>query len=117
MAGRVTELEMGAGRRLGSMVFAAETRQLQHRYDARAAAAEIAERAGSSALRALLQETGLWRRFNVRPFGRPPKGDAMPAAIFVMAVDTRPLAASPRIALDEGSAAALQRGIAALGEL
>ncbi|WP_248306593.1 Na(+)-translocating NADH-quinone reductase subunit A [Devosia sp. MC521] len=117
MAGRVTALEIGAGRRLSSMVFAAETRQQQHRYDARAAGEEIAGKTGRAALRALLQETGLWRRFNVRPFGRIPKGDAKPAAIFVMAVDTRPLAASPRIALDEGSAVALQRGIAALGTL
>jgi Na+-transporting NADH:ubiquinone oxidoreductase subunit A len=117
MAGRVTELEIGAGRRLGSMVFAAEARQEQHRYDAREASADIAGNAGADALRTLLQESGLWRRFTARPFGRIPTGDAMPAAIFVMAVDTRPLAANPRLALDEGSAKSLQRGLAALEAL
>ena len=115
MASRVTELEIGAGRRLGSMVFSAEERQEQHRYDTRAASADVDGKAGADALRALLQESGLWRRFTARPFGRVPTGEATPAAIFVMAVDTRPLAANPRLALAADSMKPLQLGLAALG--
>lgn len=52
--------------------------------------AEIAER---------LCETGLWTAFRTRPFGGVPEPDAAPRSIFVTAIDTRPLAADPRIIL------------------
>ncbi len=50
-------------------------------------------------IRALLLESGLWTAFRTRPFGRVPQPDAVPAAIFVTAIDTNPLAASPEVVL------------------
>jgi Na+-transporting NADH:ubiquinone oxidoreductase subunit A len=45
-----------------------------------------------TALRALLQESGLWTAFRTRPFSHVPRPDAEPHALFVTAIDTQPLA-------------------------
>jgi len=56
--------------------------------------------AGDAAgLRALLQESGLWTAFRARPFSRVPGPAAVPQAIFVTAMDTRPLAPDLDVAL------------------
>ncbi|SCY97403.1 Na+-transporting NADH:ubiquinone oxidoreductase subunit A [Microvirga guangxiensis] len=117
MAGRVAELEMGAGRRLASLVLYAEDRDDRHAYEVGAASDEIACGEGSAALRRLLQEAGLWMRFRSRPFGRVPAPETIPATIFVMAVDTRPLAPDPRVALTGENAEWLQLGLRALARL
>lgn len=52
-----------------------------------------------SGLRVLLQRAGFWQRIERRPFGGMPAADEHPAAIFVMAADTRPLAPDPQRAL------------------
>jgi Na+-transporting NADH:ubiquinone oxidoreductase subunit A len=57
-----------------------------------------AERDGA-ALRALLVESGLWSAFRTRPFSRAPAPEAVPEAIFVTAMDTRPLAPVADVAL------------------
>lgn len=48
-----------------------------------------------------LRETGLWTAFRQRPFSRVPDPDAAPRSIFVTAIDTRPLAADPRVIIAE----------------
>lgn len=53
----------------------------------------------ATAVRALLLESGLWTALRTRPFGRVPAADAAPAAIFVTAVDTRPHAVPPALAM------------------
>lgn len=53
---------------------------------------EVAER---------LRETGLWTAFRRRPFNRIPEAGAVPRSIFVTAIDTRPLAADPRVVIRE----------------
>ncbi len=45
--------------------------------------------------------SGLWTAFRTRPFGRVPAPDATPAAIFVTAIDTYPLAVDPSIIIDQ----------------
>ena len=50
-------------------------------------------------VRALLLESGLWTAFRTRPFSRVPAADAAPYAIFVTAMDSRPHAPDPAIAL------------------
>jgi Na+-transporting NADH:ubiquinone oxidoreductase subunit A len=50
-------------------------------------------------VRALLVESGLWTAFRTRPFSRVPPPDAVPQAIFVTAIDTRPHAPSPELVL------------------
>ena len=42
-----------------------------------------------------LQQSGLWTAFRTRPFSRVPLSDSRPNAIFVTAIDTRPLSADP----------------------
>ena len=48
---------------------------------------------------ALLLRSGLWPAFIARPFGRIPDPAAAPAAIFVTAMDTNPLAADAAVVL------------------
>lgn len=46
-----------------------------------------------------LLESGLWTAFRTRPFSRVPLPGTMPAAIFVTAMDSNPLAGNPQIAI------------------
>ncbi|MDH3224849.1 MAG: NADH:ubiquinone reductase (Na(+)-transporting) subunit A, partial [Gemmatimonadota bacterium] len=53
------------------------------------------ERRDEGEIRSNLVESGLWTAFRTRPFSRVPPPGAVPAAIFVTAVDTNPLAPDP----------------------
>ena len=44
-----------------------------------------------------LLRSGLWTAFRTRPFSRVPPSDSTPRAIFVTAIDTRPLAPDPAV--------------------
>lgn len=113
ISGRVAELDMGAGRRLSSFRIYTENDSASFAYDTNAALAEL--NVGSSvALRELLQACGLWMRFLARPFGRVPAGVSSPGAIFVMVLDTRPLALDPRLSLDGENAALFDHGLQAI---
>lgn len=70
-----------------------------------------AERA--DALRELLLRSGLWPALRARPYGRVPDPAARPAAIFVQAIDTQPLAADPS-AVIAAQQADFERGLQAL---
>jgi len=48
-----------------------------------------------------LVDSGLWTAFRTRPFSKVPELTAQPAAIFVAAMDTNPLAADPAIVIAE----------------
>lgn len=43
-----------------------------------------------------LVESGMWTAFRTRPFSKIPAPGSVPAAIFVTAIDTNPLAADPQ---------------------
>jgi len=47
--------------------------------------------------------SGLWTTLRARPYGKTPAIDSTPSAIFVTAIDTRPLAADPAIIIRERS--------------
>lgn len=49
----------------------------------------------------LLAQSGLWPAIRRRPYSKTPLLSEVPYAIFVQAMDTRPLAAFPTLALDE----------------
>jgi Na+-transporting NADH:ubiquinone oxidoreductase subunit A len=52
-----------------------------------------------------LLASGLWTAFRTRPFSKIPRPDDVPAAIFVTAIDTNPLAADPDVVIQrEGEA-------------
>ncbi len=57
-----------------------------------------------------LLRSGLWTGFRTRPFSQVPHSASAPRAIFVTAMDTRPLAADPMVAIraeDEAFSAGL----------
>jgi Na+-transporting NADH:ubiquinone oxidoreductase subunit A len=66
--------------------------------------------------RALLLESGMWTALRSRPFGRVPNPADMPAAVFVTAMDTNPLAASVDAVL-AGNEKPFTAGLEALAKL
>lgn len=114
MGGRVAQLELGAGRRQANLLIHHDEKVKPHQFDVRAARAEGDRGNGDNALRELLQSSGLWMRFRSRPFGRVPAGDAIPSMIMVIAVDTRPLAPDPRLAVEGEALGHLTVGLKAL---
>lgn len=48
-----------------------------------------------------LLESGLWTSFRTRPYSKIPAPKTRPAALFITAIDTNPLAADPQIVLKE----------------
>ncbi len=52
-------------------------------------------------VRDLMLRSGAWTSLRERPFGKIPVAEAVPHSIFVTAIDTNPLAADPRIVIEE----------------
>lgn len=50
-----------------------------------------------------LLASGLWTALRTRPFSRIPSPDSRPAALFVTAIDTNPLAADPAVVIGEAA--------------
>jgi len=63
------------------------------------ASSELARLAADS-IREQLIASGQWTAFRTRPYGKVPPPDASPDAIFVNAMDTNPLAASPQVVVN-----------------
>ena len=108
-AGRVARLSLLPGRRLSEVVLFREKGGETERHDA-------GEAGTTAGLRRLMQSAGVWPWLRRRPFGGMPAAEEVPAAILVMAADTRPLAPDPSRALD-GREEAFLRGVAALERL
>lgn len=89
-AGVVTAINRGRRRSLDSLIIQVEGDE--------AVTFPIAP-AAPEEMRSLLLKSGLWPSFQARPFGRIPDADAVPAGIFVTAMDTNPLAADPRVVI------------------
>ncbi|MEM9839529.1 MAG: Na(+)-translocating NADH-quinone reductase subunit A [Pseudomonadota bacterium] len=67
----------------------------------------IAERLGAA---------GLWTSFRTRPYSKVPSQDSKPAAIFVNAMDTEPLAPNPELIIGEAPDA-FERGLETIAKL
>jgi len=80
----------------------AKTEQLEN-----LAAADVEQR---------LLESGLWTAFRTRPYSKVPEPGSQPAAIFVTAIDTNPLAADPQVII-EGKEAEFSAGLQLLQKL
>lgn len=63
-----------------------------------------------------LLASGLWTAFRTRPYNKIPKPDSVPAAIFVTAIDTNPLAANPDVVVNRSRDAFL-RGLEVVAKL
>ena len=70
----------------------------------------------AAAVRALLVESGMWTAFRTRPYSKVPAADAVPHAIFVTAMDTRPHAPAVEVVL-AGREADFHAGLAAVARL
>ncbi|MCG6199885.1 Na(+)-translocating NADH-quinone reductase subunit A [Psychromonas antarctica] len=63
-----------------------------------------------------LVESGAWTAFRTRPFSKVPEIKALPASIFVTAMDTNPLAADAALIINENQQAFID-GLALLSQL
>lgn len=63
-----------------------------------------------------LLASGLWTSLRARPYGKVPHPETVPHSIFVNAMDTNPLAAPPRVAV-EGREDDFRNGLAVLSKL
>lgn len=70
----------------------------------------------SEQVRENLQKSGLWTALRTRPYSKVPAVDAVPASIFVTAIDTHPLAADPQVVIAE-QADAFTQGLQVLTRL
>ncbi len=93
--GEVTGVYRGEKRALQSVVIALEEDESSVEYDSVRGRDEgmIHE----DEVRRILLESGLWTAFRTRPFSKVPRAGSTPAAIFVTAMDTNPLAPDPDV--------------------
>ncbi|SHG88987.1 Na(+)-translocating NADH-quinone reductase subunit A [Marivita hallyeonensis] len=106
IAGKVARMSLLPGRRMSEIVLFRDDSGGVETHDTNKADTQ-------SGLRRLMQDAGMWPRIARRPFGGMPHHAETPAAIFVMATDTRPQAPNVQKALD-GQRDAFARGLDAL---
>jgi Na+-transporting NADH:ubiquinone oxidoreductase subunit A len=109
LPGRVARISLLPGRKLSEIVLFREDTDGIERHD-------TAMAQSVPGLRQLMQGAGIWPWLRRRPFGGMPAPGEVPAAIVVMAADTRPYAPDPRQALD-GREEQFSRGVSALQRL
>ncbi|MDR3323039.1 MAG: Na(+)-translocating NADH-quinone reductase subunit A [Zoogloeaceae bacterium] len=97
-AGKVSAIHRGAQRVLQSVVIDLEGEEAEA--FAACSDAEL-DLLPPEKARENLQASGLWAALRTRPFSKTPAVDAVPASIFVTAIDTHPLAADPAIVIAE----------------
>ena len=95
--GKIVAINRGAKRVLQSVVIELSGRDEQVKFESYSGAS-VAEMDGE-AVRALLSESGLWTALRARPYGRTPSPTESCSALFVTAIDTRPLCGSVSLAL------------------
>ncbi|WP_281223628.1 NADH:ubiquinone reductase (Na(+)-transporting) subunit A, partial [Photobacterium sanguinicancri] len=99
-AGKVTEINRGAKRVLQSVVIDVEGNE-QITYNSYTAD-QLAQLDRDVVVEQLV-ESGMWTALRTRPFSKVPAIDSETKAIFVTAIDTNPLAASPELIINEQS--------------
>jgi Na+-transporting NADH:ubiquinone oxidoreductase subunit A len=107
-SGRISAIQRGARRVLKSVVIDLEAD--------RGVEVDSPVSVAEHGLREALLKSGLWTAFRTRPFSRVPDSRAQPAAIFVTALDTHPLAANPNQVIAEYQEA-FSQGLSALTDL
>ena len=101
-AGTVSAINRGARRVLQSVVIDVDGDEAE---TFASHSADEARQLDGAQIRERLVQTGLWTALRTRPFSKVPAVDAEPAAIFVNAMDTHPLAADPAVVIAEQSEA------------
>ena len=95
-AGTVAAIHRGAQRVLQSVVIQVEGSEEE---TFTAYADNQLEALDPSAIRENLLRSGLWTALRTRPFSKIPHADAIPASIFVTAMDTHPLSGDPDLVI------------------
>ena len=113
-AGIVSAINRGEKRVLQSIVIELDGDEAET-FSATASAGLAALDTGAA--RETLLASGLWTAFRTRPFERIPAPEDEPAAIFVTAIDTNPLAANPDVIVCGEEADAFADGLAVLARL
>ncbi|MDO4250675.1 MAG: Na(+)-translocating NADH-quinone reductase subunit A [Moraxella sp.] len=99
VAGRVVAINRGERRVFESLVIDVDAKGDEitfNRYDSSALAS-----LDKQTIKEQLINSGEWTAFRTRPFSRTPEIDSTPAAIFVTATDTNPLAIDPDMVIKE----------------
>lgn len=112
-AGTVTAINRGARRVLQSVVIEIDGDEA---VDFGSHAVSALPQLAREIVRDQLVQSGLWTALRTRPYNKTPAIDAVPAAIFVSALDTNPLAADPAVVLAE-SAEDFNNGLTVLSRL
>ncbi len=81
-----------------------------------AIAADQLEQLSPEAVAQQLINSGLWTSLRTRPYSKTPVPGTNPAALFVTAIDTNPLAADPQLAISE-KAAEFEAGLKVVRQL
>ena len=120
LAGRVAAIHRGERRAFQSLVLDLAPEERAGRAGDGPAASGWSgrhpEALDADAVRELLLESGQWTALRARPFGRVANPERRPAAVFVTAADTAPLAPDP-VAAVAGREADLGWGLAAVSRL
>jgi Na+-transporting NADH:ubiquinone oxidoreductase subunit A len=99
-SGTVSSINRGARRALRSVVI-----ELDSSPDSGAPFAESGDvnltAHDRNDVRSALLRSGLWTALRTRPYSKVPHSNSTPQSIFVTAIDTRPLAADPRVVVDQ----------------
>jgi len=112
-SGVVKEINRGAKRVLQSVVVSVEGQESlsfpKHE------SAQLATLSRDAIVENLI-DSGAWTSFRTRPFSKVPAIDAIPASIFVTAMDTNPLAADAELIINENQQAFID-GLSVLSQL
>ena len=97
-SGRVIAINRGERRIFLSLVIALSGREEKH--FARTPFDRL-DQLSAAEVEAQLLDSGLWPSLRTRPYSKTPAPGTRPAALFVTAIDTNPLAADPQVAIAE----------------
>ncbi len=92
--GRIVAINRGEKRRFESLVIELSEENNIRFLDP---ACQTVENLGSTEIRKLLIDSGMWIGFRTRPYGKIPPVDASPASLFITAIDTSPLSPNPQV--------------------
>ncbi|MEM1300179.1 MAG: Na(+)-translocating NADH-quinone reductase subunit A, partial [Pseudomonadota bacterium] len=111
VAGRIKSINRGARRKLISVEIEVDENAAEP-----VDFSGVGDVATPEGMAARLCAAGLWTSFRTRPYSRVPQPDMRPAAIYVTATDTEPLAADPEPVIRE-AAEAFADGLKAVASL
>ncbi|MEM9172532.1 MAG: Na(+)-translocating NADH-quinone reductase subunit A [Pseudomonadota bacterium] len=110
-SGRVAAINRGARRRLISVVIEVDDTAAEPLNFA-----SVGDVDSADGLRQKLCTAGLWGAFRTRPYSKVPDPASMPAAIFINAMDSEPLAPDAGIVIAD-AAEDFERGVQAIAQL